>query len=169
MLTSNSCGGLRPSGPKRALGGSGQLLTILWFSKHRPSGPMLSISRFVHMCVCLSVCLISFEVPFKRLFAPTSRYRMFKIVRDSESLGKSNGKKWSQIWNFLLMMGVKSPRKEKVSFWANFALLSRIFLVLVFLTPFNGIFAPFSWSPMSKLFRLLESLGKSNEKKWSQI
>ena len=27
------------------------------FSKHRPSGPMLSISRFVHMCVCLSVCL----------------------------------------------------------------------------------------------------------------
>ena len=27
------------------------------FSKHRPSGPMLSISRFVHMSVCLSVCL----------------------------------------------------------------------------------------------------------------
>ena len=27
------------------------------FSKHRPSGPMLSISRNVHMCVCLSVCL----------------------------------------------------------------------------------------------------------------
>ena len=25
------------------------------FSKHRPSGPMLSISRNVHMCVCLSV------------------------------------------------------------------------------------------------------------------
>ena len=27
------------------------------FSKHRPSGPMLSISRNVHMCVCLFVCL----------------------------------------------------------------------------------------------------------------
>ena len=27
-----------------------------YFSKHRPSGPMLSISRFVYMCVCLSVC-----------------------------------------------------------------------------------------------------------------
>ena len=27
------------------------------FSKHWPSGPMLSISRFVHMCVCLSVCV----------------------------------------------------------------------------------------------------------------
>ena len=27
------------------------------FSKHRPSGPMLSISRFVHMFVCLCVRL----------------------------------------------------------------------------------------------------------------
>ena len=31
--------------------------TSLTFSKHRPSGPMLSISRNIHMCVCLSVCL----------------------------------------------------------------------------------------------------------------
>ena len=38
-----------------------------------------------------------------------------------------------------------------------------------FLTPFNGLFAPTSRSPMSKLFRYLESLGKSNGKKWSQI
>ena len=28
-----------------------------WFSKHRPSGPMLSISRFVRPSVRLSVCL----------------------------------------------------------------------------------------------------------------
>ena len=27
------------------------------FSKHRPSGPMLSLSQNVHMCVCLSVCV----------------------------------------------------------------------------------------------------------------
>ena len=27
------------------------------FSKHRPSGPMLSISRNVHMCVCVFVCV----------------------------------------------------------------------------------------------------------------
>ena len=49
------------------------------FSKHRPSGPMLSISRNVHMCVCLFVCLSVcslFEVPFKCLFAPTCRSRM---------------------------------------------------------------------------------------------
>ena len=36
----------------------------------RPSGPMLSISRNVHMFVC--VCVFTFEVPFKRLFGPTS-------------------------------------------------------------------------------------------------
>ena len=62
------------------------------FSKHRPSGPMLSISRNVR----LSVCSL-FEVPFKHLFAPTSRSWLSKFFRDLESLGKSNGKKWSQI------------------------------------------------------------------------
>ena len=67
------------------------------FSKHQPSGPMLSISRNVHMFVCLCVCLFSFEVPFNGLFAPTSRSWMSNIFRDSESLGKSNGKKWSHI------------------------------------------------------------------------
>ena len=40
------------------------------FSKHRPSGPMLSISRFVRVSVCLSVCLFTFEVPFNGLFCP---------------------------------------------------------------------------------------------------
>ena len=63
------------------------------FSKHRPFGPMLSISRFVRTYVCL----FTFEVPFNGLFAPTSRSRMSNIFRDSESLGKSNGKKWSDI------------------------------------------------------------------------
>jgi hypothetical protein len=47
--------------------------------------------------VCLCVCLFTFEVPFNGLFAPTSRSRMSNISRDSESLGKSNGKKWTNI------------------------------------------------------------------------
>ena len=47
--------------------------------------------------VCPSVCLFTFEVPFNGLFAPTSRSRMSNIFRDLESLGESNGKKWSQI------------------------------------------------------------------------
>ena len=57
---------------------------------------------------CPSVCLFvdvyvhvfTFEVPFNGLFSPTSRSRMSNIFRDSESLGKSNGKKWSHIWTF---------------------------------------------------------------------
>ena len=32
------------------------LKSSILFSKHRPSGPMLSISQFVHMRVCVSVC-----------------------------------------------------------------------------------------------------------------
>ena len=37
-----------------------------------------------------------FEVPFIRLFASTSRSWMSNILRDSESVGKINGNKWSQ-------------------------------------------------------------------------
>ena len=65
--------------------------------------------------VCVSVCSV-FEVPFKHLFAPTSQSRMSKNFRDSESLGKSNGKKWSQMWSFLFGSGLKSPRKKKLVF-----------------------------------------------------
>ena len=63
-------------------------------------------------CICLSVCLFTFEVKFKRLFAPTSPSWMLKKFRDSESLGNSNGKKWSHIWKLLLTKGVKSQRKK---------------------------------------------------------
>ena len=61
------------------------------------SVPMLSIGRNVRLSVRLFDCVFTFEVPFKRLFAPTSLSRMSNIFRDSESLGKSNSKKWSQI------------------------------------------------------------------------
>ena len=82
--------------------GSGrQKWDVSHFSKHRPSGPMLSISQNVHMFVCLSVCLsvceFTFEVPFESLFAHTSQSQMSNIFRDSESLGKNNERKWSQI------------------------------------------------------------------------
>ena len=96
------------------------------FSKHRPFGPMLSISRFVRLSVCLSVRVFTFEVPFNGLFAPTTRSRMSNIFRDSESLGKSNGKKWSHIWTILFGSGLKSPRKKKVSFFADFALQNMV-------------------------------------------
>ena len=84
---------------------------------------------------------------------------MSKLFRFLESLGKSNGKKWSHIGKLFLMKGVKSPRQNKF--------FTDVFLHLF--TPFKRLFAPTSWSPMSKLFRFSKSLGKTNVKKWSQI
>ena len=60
--------------------------------------------------------LFTFQVPFKRLFAPTLRSRMSKLFWVSESSGKSIGKKWSQIWTFLLKNCLKLPRQKKVFF-----------------------------------------------------
>ena len=65
--------------------------------------------------------------PFKRLSAPTSQSPMSKLFRFLESLGKSNGKKWSQIWKLLLIKGVKLPRIKEFVFSANFALLAVFF------------------------------------------
>ena len=70
-----------------------------------------------------SVCVFTFEVPFKSLFAPTSRSRMSNIFRDPESLGKSNGKKWSQIGTFLFGSCLKSPLPKKM---AGFALQKKV-------------------------------------------
>ena len=53
---------------------------------------------------------------FNGLFDPTSRSRMSNIFRDSESLGKSNGRKWSNIWTFLFGSGLKLSRKKKCFF-----------------------------------------------------
>ena len=69
--------------------------------------------------------MFTFEVPFKRLFAPTSRSRMSNIFRASESLGKSNGKKWSQIGTFFFENCQKLTRKKKF-FFADFALQNMV-------------------------------------------
>jgi hypothetical protein len=99
------------------------------FSKHRPSGPMLSIIWNVRLSVCpsvhlfvrLSVCsLLRYRL---NVFLPPQR--MSKIFRDSESLGKSNGKKWSQIWTFLFESCLKSPRKKNC-FFGDFALQNMV-------------------------------------------
>ena len=58
----------------------------------------------------------TFEVPFNGHFAPISRNRMYNIFRDSESLGKSNGNKWPNIWTFLFGSGLTLPRKKKYFF-----------------------------------------------------
>ena len=69
-----------------------------------------------------SLTFFTFEVPFNGLFAPTSQSRMPNIYRDSESLGKSNGKKWSNIWTFFFGSGLKSLRKKKFFFFCWFCL-----------------------------------------------
>ena len=66
--------------------------------------------------------LLRFSVFFNGLFAPTYWSRMSNIFRDSESLGKSSWKKWSNIWTFLFGSGLKSPRKKSF-FFADFALV----------------------------------------------
>ena len=63
--------------------------------------------------------------------APTSQSQMSKTFRDSESVGKSNEKKWSQIGKLLLIKGVRSPRKKSFFLCADFALLSRFFVICV--------------------------------------
>ena len=75
--------------------------------------------------MCLFACVFTFEVPFKRLFAPTSQSQMSDIFRDSESLGKSNGKKWSQMGTFLFGSGLKS-RQKKICFLADLALQNMV-------------------------------------------
>ena len=54
-------------------------------------------SKFPYVCLFVCVCVFTFEVPFNGLFSPTSRSWMSNIFRDSEFLGKSNGKKWCHI------------------------------------------------------------------------
>ena len=49
---------------------------------------------------------------------------MSNIFRDSESLGKSYGKKWSQIWTFLFGSGEKFPKKK--FFFADFVLQNMV-------------------------------------------
>ena len=69
--------------------------------------------------------MFTFEVPFIRLFDPFSQSRVSNTFRDSESLGKSNGKKWSQIGTFLLGSGLKLPNK-KIVFLADFAIQNKV-------------------------------------------
>ena len=76
------------------------------------------------MCVCL--CVPFHVVYFEAYFAPTSQNWMSKIFRDSESLGKSAGKKLSQNSTFLLGSGLKLPCKNKIVFFANFALQNMV-------------------------------------------
>ena len=128
------------------------LLDLFWpgpkdtlrFQSIGPLGNAFYKSKCPSVClsVCLFVCLFTFEVPFNGLFAPTSRSRMSNIFRDSESLGKSDGKKWSQIWTLLFQNCLKSLRKKK-----KFSSLFSVFFgfcsfLTVFLPPLPEVGCP---------------------------
>ena len=51
---------------------------------------------------------------------------MSTIFGDSESLEKSNGKKWSQIGTVLFANGLKSPCKKKSLIFADFSLQNMV-------------------------------------------
>ena len=86
---------------------------------------------------------------FNSLFVPTSQSPMSKHLRFLKSLGKSNGKKWSQIWELLLIKGEKSPQWKK-SFMDFFHLL----------TLHKHVFGPTFQSSMFKLFYSFGILGE---------
>ena len=90
--------------------------------------------------VFFSLTFFTFEVPFNGLFAPTSQSWMSNIFRDSESLGKSNGKKWSQIWTFWFENCRKSPRNFFSSFFSFFSLLR--YRLTVFSAPLPKVGCP---------------------------
>ena len=105
------------------------------------------------MFVCLSVSPSHFLTPFNNLFATISQSPMSKLFRYSESLGKSNEKKWSQILTFLLK-------------WSKIAAAKKAFkhIFSSFVNSIYWLFAATSQSPMSKPFRFSQSLGKEEWK-----
>ena len=93
--------------------------------------------------VRLSVCLFTFKVPLNGLFAPTSRSRMSNIFTDSESLGKSNGKMWSQIWTFLFENCRQSRHEKKnLHFFHFFIFFGFRSFLTVFLPPLSEVGCP---------------------------
>ena len=97
--------------------GPRKLFCPSFFHRIGPSGPIRSSSCDVRVYVCMCVCLSLLPIyALRYMFAPTSRSRMSKIFSDSESLGKSSGKKWSQNRTFLLGSGLKSSRNKKFFF-----------------------------------------------------
>ena len=115
------------------------LLWYLWYYPHRSRdalSPVCGIfiesahwaDSIIESRCPLSVYLfVPFHVVyFEAYFAPTSRSWMSNIFRDSESLGKSNRKKWSHIWTFFFGSGLKLPRNFLKVFFADFALQNMV-------------------------------------------
>ena len=98
---------------------------------------MLSIGRNVRLSVCPSVCLCVFSLLRYRLTVflpplPEVGCPIFLEIRNP--WGKSNGKKWSQIWTFLFENCLKLLRKKKF--------FSSLFSVFFGFRSFLTVFVP---------------------------
>ena len=98
---------------------------------------------YVFLFVWLSICPPHFLTPFNGLFAATFWSPTSKLFRNSESLGESNGKKWSHIWTILLKMIFFYIAAAKKSISQNFSFF--VYYVWMF-------FAPNSQSPKTQHF-----------------
>ena len=97
-----------------------------------------------HMCVCLSVCVsIHFwgRYCLNVFLPPLPVVGCPKFFVDTESLGNSNEKKWSQIWKLLLIKGVRLPRKEKFVL-GEFCLSEQDFFCYQFISLRLTVFLP---------------------------
>ena len=117
----------------------------------------------VRVSVRLSVCsLLRYRLT---VFLPTLPEVGCLIFLEIQNLwGKVMERSGLRYEHFCLK--IVENRRAKKSFFLHFFTFFRSSSVFGL---FNGLFAPTSQSGMSNIFRDLESLGKSNGKKWSQI
>ena len=98
------------------------------FSKHRPSGPMLSISWNVRPFVCLSVRLFvrvfTFEVPLNVSFPPLLKVRCPIFLEIWNPWGKVMERSSLRFEHFV-GSDLKSPKKKKNNL-AHFALQNKV-------------------------------------------
>ena len=115
-------------GPAIRIGREIRCLPYAGFSKHRPFGPMLSISRFVRLwsvcvCVCVSVHFLRYRLtvflpPLPEVGCPIFlklRNPWGKVMERSGLTFKNFVWKWSKI-----------AAQKKVCFFADFALQNMV-------------------------------------------
>ena len=125
-------------------------------------GPLGRCFLSVEMSVCVSVC------PCVRLsVCSLLRYSLNLILlalpkigcfRDLESLGKSSGMKWSQVWTFWLKNGFKLSQRKKF--------FLRIFFICSLLRYCSNVFLP----PLPKVgCPKMLAIRNSWEKYWKEV
>ena len=88
---------------------------LKWKRRLFKASALLADAFYKPICPCVCPC-VHFLGTVLMSFCPHFLKLMSNIFRDSESLGKGSGKKWSQIWTFLFGSGIKLPYKKKVFF-----------------------------------------------------